>query len=839
VITDWSDPIVYPMQSSVQQSNTEQADVQEQITMSFDDAEPGEVVEIPSAIQQENATSGANAEIQHFLKRPVKIYQYNWALGGTSVATFDPWYEYFNHTSIKKKIDNYYLMRCKLHLKFVINASPFHYGSLLAAYKPLAKFLTPAPISASVSDDVQNIAYSQMPRVYIYPQTSQGGEMDIPFLYFKEWLNITSATDVQNMGSVYLRPMTALQFANAGTGVGITVQVYAWADEVTISGPTVKLAMQGFLDEYKEDDGTVSGPASAIANIAGKLSGAPIIGPFATATQMLSSGVGAFAKFFGFTNVPVISSIHSFTPAPFPMFASPEIGTQIEKLTLDPKNELTIDPASLGVDLGDELLISNIVARESYITQFPWAIANSPDDILFSTAISPNYIRAVAGTQQTFIQGTPLWLASKPFTFWRGDIKVRLKFICSQYHRGRVRVSWDPVGAIGATVDSSTEVYTKIIDLAKCTDITINVPFMQDTAFLECPSSVSNFYSNDGAQTHIAGFTNGVLTVRALTDLAAPLNTADIQVLVFVSGNENLEFASPTDLDLSSNLCAYPVQSAIENYDVENDDTEMAMKPTTHSPTSYLMYQGEVVKSLRTMMRRTGFHRYLAVNSVLLTSTSTSYVQRHQFSRVPTYPGYDPNAPGTAKGLVATGSSFPYNWVRWHSISWFSQAFLGSRGAINWRANVTTKLDVCDLKAQRSTNRNILSTSKYASGNFTAAGFLTDRLLSTQIYGDDMGVSVTNTKTLTGLNFSVPYYSRFKFRTNAAGSMILGNASDNSTLDWVEVNYLLNPSADSNATTSYSGGGIELYVGAGTDYSPVFFINVPTLYKYASVPANS
>ncbi len=85
---------------------------------------------------------------------------------------------------------------------------------------------------------------------------------------------------------------------------------------------------------------------------------------------------------------------------------------------------------------------------------------------MFSTAISPYYLRAeAAGATSTLVQGTPLWLAQKPFSFWKGDIKIRMKFNCSMYHRGRVRISWDPVGAIGSTVDSTTEVYTKIVDI--------------------------------------------------------------------------------------------------------------------------------------------------------------------------------------------------------------------------------------------------------------------------------------------------------------------------------------------------------------------------------------
>jgi hypothetical protein len=316
------------MQSAIQQSNATEDNQQEQVQVSFDDENPGEVINVPSNLSQESPYIGKNVEIEHYLKRPVKIYTYSWDLGGTSAVEINPWNLYFNHVSIKKKLDNYYLLRCNLKLKFVINASPFHYGCLLASYKPLQGWILPAQINTTLlSQDAANVGFSQLTRTYIYPQTSQGGEMTLPYLWPKEWIDATDASELSEVGTLRLCPMTPLQFANAGVGVPITLQIYAWPEELTISGPTVKLAMQSFKDEYGDSGGIISAPASAVAKIAGYLEKAPIIGPFATATNLAASGVSAFAKLFGFTNVPVIEDVKAVIPSPFPQIASPEIGT--------------------------------------------------------------------------------------------------------------------------------------------------------------------------------------------------------------------------------------------------------------------------------------------------------------------------------------------------------------------------------------------------------------------------------------------------------------------------------------------------------------------------------
>ncbi len=823
------------MQSAIQSSNQEGSDSTDQVVVTFDDEAPGETIAVPSSIEAESPYVGKNTEIEHFLKRPVKIYTYTWNLAGTTPVEIDPWNLYFNHTSIKKKVDNYYLLRCKLHLKFVINASPFHYGSLLASYKPMQKFITPAVIaSTSLSQDASNVGFSQLPRTYIYPQTSQGGDMSLPFVWLKEWLDITSASETSNMGTLRLCPMTPLQFANSGVGVPITVQVYAWPEELTLSGPTVKLAMQSFKDEYYDEGGSISGPASAVANIAGYLEDAPVIGPFATATRMVASGVSSIARFFGFTNVPVITDVKQYIPSAFSVLASPEIGTQIEKLTLDPKNELTIDPKTIGADLGDELLIKHFTNRESYITQFPWAISNAPDDVLFSAKINPSFFRTEAGTSQTYLQGTPIWLASQMFGFWKGDIKLRFKFICSQYHRGRVRISWDPVGAIGSTVDTTTEVYTKIVDIAKCTDITVNIPYMQTTAFQSVYKGSTMNYSNNGAQVHDDIFDNGVLTVRVLTDLAAPLNTADIQVLVFVLGGDNLEFANPNDIVPAKNIQAYPVQSAIEAYDVDLDETEMAMEPSKTPSHTHLIYQGEVVKSLRQIIRRTMFYRFALAPSSVITSAVDNAIVYSRLPRYLSYPGYNTQGYDTANSILTPGTPKQYNMVVWHPLSWISQCFLGCRGAINYRVNNTFKDVITDLKVLRGDVYSNMGTSLWSNVQYTSAIATLARRLVVDFNSDLAGCSLTNTRTNAGLNFSAPYYSKYKFRTTSASNPQIGQQGDYSNKDWIQLSYNITPKASSNATSTYSGMGLELYVGAGTDYSPIFFVNVPTLYIYGT-----
>lgn len=814
----------------VQDSSKSETISTDETNVAFDDNVSGEAMDLPQTVSTDTTITSQNAELNKFLRRPVEIYSYTWSIGGTTDDSIKPWHLYMSHASIKKKLDNYYLFKGNLKVKIVLNATPFYYGAMMVSYVPLTQFSN--PVIASVGQP--NIAYSQLPRVYLYPSVSQGASMLLPFVYHKKWLDLTVDFDVQSMGTLHFRVLDALKSASTST-TPINIKVYAWLEDVQISAPTVKLSLQsGKTDEYGQ--GIISKPASAIARAAGQLSSAPIIGPYATATQMAASAVSSIAQLFGYTNVPVIADVHSFKPDPFPAVASTDIGTSISKLTLDSKNELSIDPQICGCDFGDELLVSNLVCRESFLTSFDWATSAATDALLFNIGASPVYMGITAGTSQTIVNGTPMWMVSRLFDYWKGDVEIRFKVICSQYHRGRLRFSWDPRGDIAGTTDSTTEVYTKIVDIAESTDITIRIPYMAATEYLTTSRSLTQRFGTSALTKQT--WENGILTVRVLTELSAPVTTSDIKVLVFVRGCDNLEFACPREIDNTSTLTPFTVQSGMLAYDDEEEDIScIALKPSVTNPEVNLVYFGETIHSLRTLLRRTNFLRTY-MNTGGTGSTILMQVRGCEFNRYPMYPGYDPSGINSATGLVS-GTVKPYNWCNYVPITWLGQCFLANRGSIHWSVNPINPQLNCESRLMRPGNTEPLTAAGYVA-NY--GGATTNNLVARLATGVSVpmagGGYITNNRTLTGVRASFPFYSPYKFRTSAPADAILGNAFDFSNADKCDFIEFLTPKTSIAGNAEWNNGCVyNMFVGAGTDFTYVFFLAVPTLYAYSSIPA--
>jgi hypothetical protein len=73
---------------------------------------------------------------------------------------------------------------------------------------------------------------------------------------------------------------------------------------------------------------------------------------------------------------------------------------------------------------------------------------------------------------------TALAYASFPFRYWRGSLKFRFEVVCSKFHRGRLRLLYDPK-AVPNVADFNKN-YQTILDLDESTDLTVEVHWCSD-----------------------------------------------------------------------------------------------------------------------------------------------------------------------------------------------------------------------------------------------------------------------------------------------------------------------------------------------------------------------
>jgi hypothetical protein len=820
--------------------------IEQSETVRFIDNEAGAILNLPTS---ENPVARVDdtedLSLGRFLARPTLISTVAWSTSTVTgiLGTLDPWSAFLNTAAIKKKLDNFAYLRGNLHVKFLINGTPFQYGALRWCYSPLDQ---ERKVRTNVTTSLTSlIPYSQFPGVFITPQANAGGEMMLPFFWKKNWLDITSAITVAEMGLLTSVVYAPLRTAVAGGTTSVTMKVYAWMTDVQLMGSTSKLALQG--DEYA--DGPVSLPASAIASVASTLTKVPIIGRFARATEIGAGAISKMAALFGYTNVPVIDNVHAFQPANAPHLASTQIGQPIQKLTVDPKQELSIDNSFHGLGDADELALSYLKKKESYFGVTSWSTADPTDALLFCARVNPQLDTNIQLDNASAVQvGTrsyqvPLSYFGKLFQYWRGDIKIRMKVVCTKYHKGRLKISYDPIGDISSTNPAENVVYTQILDIGEQDDVTLVIPYHQPEGWKRIDRTFATNWNLGSALAPREIYDNGSITIRVLNTLTAPASST-VNILFFVSGGDNFEYASPASTlattEVLNNNINYPSFFNLQGED-NTDVITTELVVGTKAPLlaeRFGVNMGECVASLRSLL-----HRQTLYCTKTMDDTATGVRSLYAFyKRMPASPGFDPLGAAVAnKVLVASGTA-PFNPVNMTPLTWVTTAFCGYRGSTNITltpsANSANSVDRVHIYRSEfvptASDYTVVKGQTLATGNALTKAFTYNNYRLVRIHGQEAvgGGAITATRTNGSIMFNFPNYNGNNFAIADSANYLLGTFGDETRNESVAVEIFGNV-ADLDPTDF----SVSAFYGAGPDFQPIFFLCCPTVDYIAEAAA--
>lgn len=767
-----------------------------------------------------------------FLKRPTLITTYRWTENDTPgmKLSFDPWNLYFTNTSIKNKLQGFNFIRATLNVKFLVNGSPFYYGKLGAFYRPLANQMTNT-VPTSVPVALQQIAVSQRPHVWLDNQSTSNEEMTLPFLYPLPWASLRTASTMTDLGSIELWQYATLRSANGVTTNGIDITVYAYCADFELAGPTALSVLQA--DKEYRQDGQISGPASTVARVAGALKQVPMIGGLATATEMAANMTAGVANFFGFTNVPNVSDVNPYKNIPFQL-ASSSISEPVMKLSLQPKQEIAVGSDDMGGSAEDELMISKLVQRESFLCGTLWTTTANDNDTLFVGGVSPSFYAFDSSTSA--VAHTPLSYWSVPFEYWRGSIIFRIKVVRSQYHRGRLNINWDVGAKVISDIPNFGDPNTMnvVLDLDQSDEVEVEIPYVQAKTFLRCGMNQSALpswrtWENSNAASIINPIDyNGLFSVKVMNRLTAPEATSDVDVLVFVRAGKDFQFAAPVDIIQGwthSSLRASVNQSE-KVYVVggsTNDDADL-----------YRQVFGEHIVSLRELLHRSSLS---CIYQQSYSSANAGPVNTIvPLKRYPRPPGVYNN--GWEQVTIAATTQ-QMNFSRMSLINWVLPVFIGYKGSVNITSNVfdvvnNKFLDV--IMMERAPNGPTLNTTERKPNFWSNVNSLSTSA-NMKLYQNQSkwnrdglaGTAMTNARTNTGLCVNLPYYSNYLFLTTDP-YVQYSNADtiSGSKADWFNLRATTyQPSGNPTALLLH-----YIYYATGPDFDVVFNLNCPIVFYH-------
>lgn len=828
--------------------------------MTFSDQVPGWELAVDSAPDKTFDTSKATDDsLGSFLSRPIKILTTTYAPGSDLARTFNPWMKFFQDPRVANRIANYNLLRCKLCVKFVINGAPFHSGRVLVSYMPLAP-LDPYGEDTNIWSYRDNVILSQKPHIFLNPTDCSGGTLELPFFWRFNYVCIPKEEYIQ-LGKIQISQLMPLRAIN-GSNESAHIAVYAWATDVHLQVPTCLTinplppqqlpytAQSGVVDEYST--GVVSKPASAVANIAGSMTMVPLIGPYARATQMAASAISGIARLFGFSRPAIIQDIQPYVPRYLGNLANTDAGDTTMKATFDLKQEVTVDPRTMGLGAIDEMSIKYIASKETYLTNMTWTTSSGQGQTIGTFAVTPNVWNASADPP---IYGTKLYFpavctAVAPFTYWRGTMKYRFMFGASQFHKGRLRIVWDPLEPkTNSALGSYNVAYNVVVDLADTQDFEFTIGWGQE--FPYCRTLPTFKYGKSELPWSTTAGTiptsvsyNGIFKVQVVTPLMSFDNNLDntIEIAVFVSCAD-LEVAEPTNYKIHS--LSTQIGSVLEHEPSGESETFVAQsglltpgnfdKPESRTATFHLgpesepfytaefnsVWFGDPIKSLRQLLKR-----YVGGRTLIPNRNSVGAMQVSRFVISDITPPFGYYAKGVYISTRAGG--LRCNIEPTTPLTFFQTCYMARRGGMRFKY-VLSNFATADNESRHLmgvmiVNRAPMETKvSQQSIPMNGGALAQQRSASLQPLIDDMwsgGVATTISRNPV-VEVEMPYYNHERFflsRDNVG----VTNTITAGTFHELKV---------TNLTVAASYPSVAQFVSVADDFSLGFWVGQPIMYE--------
>jgi len=640
--------------------------------------------------------------------------------------------------------------------------------------------------------------------------------MKCPYVHYRPGIEVAYG-EYSTIGTFSIIGLTNLQHANGGTNP-VSIEIFAWMEDVVLDVPTA--IAQGF---------SLEAAAKKVTNVISA-------GAYATkmAAEWAPTVMNSIAM-LGFSRPLTQDHPSSVRLLPFQL-ANYDLPDTSERLALSANSEAQLDGVDVGVTTEDPLMVTEIAGRNSFITSAAWATTDGRGTFLVGSFVTPQqqsvspYAKPDYTTYSygntTHVCQTPVAFAASVFSHWRCDMVYTFTVVASPYHKGRLRVWYDPNPSSVASPEYNLANST-IINLAEESSAEVRVPWqnVRDAARTE-HSFHTNTSTSSAALASRAGaisrdVCNGVIVCEVLNPLTAPVDGASATIIVDVRAENFVGFGPRMPRDLND-------RSAV----VVSD-----MMATPYTPLSYDVACGDAVASFRQL-----FKRYSQEYAFQARSQSTAGPGRQVEILLPIILPPPGQAAVDTHALDAGQLSHPVNFTSWAYRSYITQAFALCRGSVRWKLSIALK-NVSDMPTgtcavsryygtrgefggvnhRKSYRRSGPTNNSFVDESVTAAE------LSRATVGDEgMQVAPFTKDDTSTLDVEFPFVSAY--RAFNPRSTIASSDDDRDRMNAVIVGDI----ADNSGSSYYTA---RVFTAAGEDFNVFYFLHAPAFL--AAMPAIS
>lgn len=528
-----------------------------------------------------------------FLSRPIEGQNFTWNTSQAAgqelgVRTLLP-EDWLSVSMIRDKLTGFQFLKCGFKIRVQVNAMPFHQGRLLVVFDPLfqqtaylptnirhfggvtgyhhvdldlsqstgAELVIPYRSNVPYFDVVRAIGHLGTVRLFVYSQlrgpTSVEGTI---------WIE---ATDIEVQMPTGVSPfpraraqsnappgqgdwsnLTHASMATQAEGTDIDAPEFEYADDEYYEGEIV-IPQNAEAKEQAQPEGSRFSPGrkgwgerffQASKGVCNALVGVPALGLFAPIGSWLSDLGANVCALYGWSKPRDPRTNTKFIPHFGADMMNFDGDSKAKVLALDSRNRAIIPAETFGTQ-SDEMVLSHILARPTYLARFTLSTTQVPNQLIWKWPVSPSSCYKTTVNNNSVKLNTYLSYLAEMFAAWRGGIKYHFKIVKTRFHSTRVRVFFVPgvFEDTDTTIIDPNKIYSKVIDIRNLTSFDFEVPYVYNQPWMSTKEVTP---LRDQISESLP---TGMLYVEVLNTLVAGGQAADtIEFIVETSAGEDFQF---------------------------------------------------------------------------------------------------------------------------------------------------------------------------------------------------------------------------------------------------------------------------------------------------------
>lgn len=499
------------------------------------------------------------------------------------------------------KLKGYFGIRADIRFRIVVNANRFQQGRYIIGWVPLGG-------ATSTTSNLKAVNFVNMhcstlvqrttiPHVEIDLATQTSAELLVPFASVYNFWPLTSAisgNDTSSLGYINLYPYSPLVSPTGSTTASYTI--FASLENVQLFGASSPQSSLFNREVSNKANGPISKPLMNISKGFQEFAKVPLLSQYALGASWIADRISKVASIFGFSKPTQGDSLQKVVLYNNPAHCNVDGDNDAKTLSFLSK-PATIPIKGLAPTAYDEMDFSYVARKYAYFSNKNWSLSD-PVGNLISLSVKPGYF---VTTTASVTHHTPISYVASFFRYYRGSIKFRFKLVKTEFHSGRLQVSFYPTDESIFTANPYF-VNRQIIDIRETNEFEVIIPY------------IARFPWFDAG----AGF--GTLNIDILDPLIAPASvSSSITVLQEVAAGDDFEVAIPKGVNAIMKIVA-PQSSNFEEKSSNQLSFNIGNSSIVANPINAAAFcMGDKISSFRSLLRR---FSYVGPNNKTSTSTT-------------------------------------------------------------------------------------------------------------------------------------------------------------------------------------------------------------------------